>query len=133
MMSWDLLTSICKEMLNRQISSTLVLKNSSAMLLLPPALIPATELLLLGFLPLIVSFLRSGPALAVFPTLPSLVCSPSFPSRLLSLPFQVSFPTSCLSCLPDPGVDRQTGQGPLPPTGYLKPQEADVIMICFFF
>lgn len=112
MRSWDLLTSVCKETLHIQISSTQVHKNSSALLLPPPHSSPASELLVPA------SFLISS--LFFIPGLPPPCPSPSFvllrfPSHLSSLPFYISFPPSALPYLPDWGMDGQTGHGPSPP------------------
>lgn len=97
MRSWDLLTSICKEMLNMQISDTQILKNSSALLLplLSSLLFPVSELLLLVLTSFLVfSFIHSRLPFSPFSTPP-----PHALTHLVSFVFPLICPT-CLSTFP---------------------------------
>lgn len=106
MRSLDLLTSIWKEMLNMQISSTQVHKNRSALLFPPPLSSPASELLLL----VPASFLVSS--LPFIPHHPPPRPSPSFflllfPSHLFSFPFYIFLPPSGPVFLTEVWMDKQ--------------------------
>lgn len=112
MRSWDLLTSICKERLHTQVSSTQLHRNSSARLLLSPS---PPSLLSLSFW-----VLPSRPALpaSLLLPFPSFILLP-FPSLVPSLPLCTSFPPSCLPCLLGQAVAGQTGCTPHhPPTDW---------------
>lgn len=125
MRSWDLLTSICKERLHTQVSSTQLHRNSSARLLFPPQSSQPPFPQLLGP-PFQARFTCLSP-----PTL-SLVYSPSFSFPCAQPPFLHFLPTFLPSLPSWPGCGWADRLHPSPPICRLELQGAHYGIISRF-